>query len=47
MTGIGTDANFLTANASEEKKKEIRDALDFIEKFPTIAAVKFQMGISF
>lgn len=44
---LESQADFLSANASEKRKEEIRDALDVIERIPTFAALKFQLGIAF
>jgi len=44
---LESNADFLQASASEAKKNEIRDALDVIEKVPTFALLKLQLGISF
>ena len=44
---LESNADFLSANASAKKKDEIRDALDIIEKIPTLAVFKFQIGMSF
>ena len=44
---LESEAPFLEATASESSKEDIRDVLDIIEKFPTLAILKFQLGFSF
>lgn len=44
---LESEAPFLEASASESSKQDIRDVLDVIERFPTLALLKFQLGFSF
>ncbi|MCB0407411.1 MAG: hypothetical protein KDD34_04345 [Bdellovibrionales bacterium] len=44
---LESDAPFLNVNGSETDKNDVRDVLDTIEKIPTFAIIKFQLGYSF
>lgn len=44
---LESEAPFLEASSSEQSKKDVRDVLDVVEKFPTFAIIKFQLGFSF
>lgn len=45
---LESDAEYLNASTTDEdKKKSVRDAVKFIEHFPTFAVFKFQVGYTF
>lgn len=44
---LEANAEFLEATASEDKKNDVRDALDIIKHVPTLAIFKLQVGVSF
>ncbi len=47
LVTLESEAPFLETTTSQEDKNDIRDAMDIIEKIPTLAIFKLQFGYSF
>lgn len=44
---IEAEAPYISSNASESSKNDVRDAMKVIKRVPTFAVFKFQVGMSF
>jgi hypothetical protein len=47
VIGLESEAPYLTSNASETGKEDVRDVMSVLQHFPTFALLKFQLGYSF